>query len=917
MFERLLEDFDLRKVSNDAITLHNKLGYVFTLSLAKSFPPILHTTLAGPDRPIPPQTNLVKNSAELTVPLPSLLDRDDERKIIRFELADGKQVTLDYSSDIFLQVTESLVDEDGDQQDKRLVFGTVPRRGYVLGEHGITRYSRLIEGSIHVGLGEKGAPLDLTGRLFELTGTDAAAYDAYTTDPLYKHTPFLITVAKPYKTFSHGVVQPSSYAQYHSSNSDGTWDIHHKRSDPQGYFSRYSQDWGGLDEYIIFDSPNGESQGKSNGHTNGVDSSWKLEKEVLDRQRDTGNTNTGLRYLTRTFADLVGKPLLVPRDWLGYLASGMGLGESDEPQAQMLLEGWPDMCKESDIPCSGMHLSSGYTAGEEDGNRYVFTMNKKRYPDFKAMVATFHRAGIKIAPNIKPYLLSTHPEYKKLEQAGALFTDPFYDPPATVTTPIWSSGVGSSEKGSWSDMTSAATRQWWHDGVKSLVELGCDAMWNDNNEYLLHLDTVLAECDDESRPHNAPKGKLNVGLLGRMYHTELMGKISHDTCLELHPDRRPFVLTRSGNVGTFKYAASTWSGDNYTSWKTLQGSVAMGLNAGLSLMQCYGTDVGGFAGPLPSPELFVRWVQFGCLNQRFCIHSFKPNKKDPSGTKTTNMPWMYPEVTPLVRKAIKRRYELLPFFNTLNWESHLHAEPPNSWLGHGEFGRDINLYTEEVLNGFDFWLGTGRLLVAGAYFPGQTKKAVYFPQTHLEDKTPYIRLSQDPASTIQLFEAGTTDEVDIPLDEFAIFARAGTVLPIGRDHATVTALRGISRIAGDGVEVQLKEEGGVVSLDDWRGIEIFPPPVNSTPSNFAGKGNWVEDDGVSRLPKTTIIDVEYTATAEEVVVTARFLKHDFLVAWGSQLWVVLPPGDARKVQGGVLGEDAHGRKAWKTEVGQE
>jgi alpha-glucosidase (family GH31 glycosyl hydrolase) len=50
-------------------------------------------------------------------------------------------------------------------------------------------------------------------------------------------------------------------------------------------------------------------------------------------------------------------------------------------------------------------LSSGYTVGE-DGNRYVFTMNKKRYPDFKGMVSHFHKAGIKVIPNIKPCKLN-------------------------------------------------------------------------------------------------------------------------------------------------------------------------------------------------------------------------------------------------------------------------------------------------------------------------------------------------------------------------------------------------------------------------------------------------------------------------------------------------------------------------------
>jgi alpha-glucosidase len=42
----------------------------------------------------------------------------------------------------------------------------------------------------------------------------------------------------------------------------------------------------------------------------------------------------------------------------------------------------------------------------------------------------------------------------------------------------------------------------------------------------------------------------------------------------------------------------------------------MGLNAGLSLLAGYGHDVGGFFGPRPSAELFVRWVQNGIFHPR-------------------------------------------------------------------------------------------------------------------------------------------------------------------------------------------------------------------------------------------------------------------------------------------------------------
>lgn len=117
------------------------------------------------------------------------------------------------------------------------------------------------------------------------------------------------------------------------------------------------------------------------------------------------------------------------------------------------------------------------------------------------------------------------------------------------------------------------------------------------------------------------------------------------------------------------------------SWHNMRGSQAIQLNCGMSLIQSTGTDVGGFGGPLPSPELFVRWVQLGVTHARFCIHSWKPDKDDPSGSRNTNTPWMvrslaltvkkspligqYPEVLPVVRKEIKWRYEHLPFLSVL------------------------------------------------------------------------------------------------------------------------------------------------------------------------------------------------------------------------------------------------------------
>lgn len=68
----------------------------------------------------------------------------------------------------------------------------LPLRSYVLDGPGIAQYTRYFRNSLHVGLGEKAAPFDLSGRHFTLSATDCFGYDVHRTDPMYKHIPLLI-----------------------------------------------------------------------------------------------------------------------------------------------------------------------------------------------------------------------------------------------------------------------------------------------------------------------------------------------------------------------------------------------------------------------------------------------------------------------------------------------------------------------------------------------------------------------------------------------------------------------------------------------------------------------------------------------------------------------------------------------------
>jgi alpha-glucosidase len=428
---------------------------------------------------------------------------------------------------------------------------------------------------------------------------------------------------------------------------------------------------------------------------------------------------------------------------LGYLGSTMSYTES--PNAQEQLAQFVQLCKQHKMPCDLFHLSSGYSTGS-DGKRYVFTWNKSKVPNPKEMTKTFHDAGIKIAANVKPWLLTTHPDYEIVLQQKAFIRtcDTEYKPELST---LWSGGAFQSSDGAYFDFTNQQAYNWWKSKAKEqLLEYGIDMLWNDNNEF---------EIWDDDAQCNGFSSTIPIGLI-RPIQTLLMNRASFEAQLEHAPTKRPFVLTRSGSPGLQRYA-QTWSGDNFSDWNALQYNIPMGLSLSISGFFNTGHDTGGFAGPKPDQELFIRWIQSTIFNPRFCVHSWNTDN-------TVNELWMYPECIDHVRGLIQFRYKLIPYLYTSLYKSVKDAVPVIRPLVY-EFPDDEKVHESS----FEFMCGDS-LLVACVTEHNATTKKIYLPKG-----AQWYRYG----STNETIPGGSTIQVDVSdIRTIPLFVRAGSIIPL-------------------------------------------------------------------------------------------------------------------------------------------
>ena len=80
-----------------------------------------------------------------------------------------------------------------------------------------------------------------------------------------------------------------------------------------------------------------------------------------------------------------------------------------------------ELCVKHEVPCSSFQMSSGYTS--IGTKRYVFHWNRDKFPEPAAFAAEFAAAGVHLAANIKPCLLTDHPRYAECRDAGLFLRD--------------------------------------------------------------------------------------------------------------------------------------------------------------------------------------------------------------------------------------------------------------------------------------------------------------------------------------------------------------------------------------------------------------------------------------------------------------------------------------------------------------
>ena len=349
--------------------------------------------------------------------------------------------------------------------------------------------------------------------------------------------------------------------------------------------------------------------------------------------------------LLKQFILRTGKPVLPP-DWaFGVWISANGWNSDAEVDAQL------KALKQYDYPADVMVLEAW-----SDERTFYRWNGAEHWVNPAEAVRRIREAGLHLILWQIPVIKQEHDgapgaqlledEREAVEKKLCIFLKSGV--PYRIPEGVWFSGS------LLPDFTNPETLAWWFEKRKYLLDMGVEGFKTDGGEFLLDDTAVLHDGSSGMEAHNQYPGQYIAAYHRFMEENGVRG----------------LTFSRADSTGA-QTRPIHWAGDQLSTWNELRSQLRAGISAGLSGVLFWGFDIGGFAGELPSVELYLRATEFGCFSPVMQWHAeprsgqFYATHED--GFNNDRSPWNLadklhePRILEISVKYAKLRKALQPY----------------------------------------------------------------------------------------------------------------------------------------------------------------------------------------------------------------------------------------------------------------
>ncbi len=430
---------------------------------------------------------------------------------------------------------------------------------------------------------------------------------------------------------------------------------------------------------------------------------------------------------------ITGKQPLPPRWLLGNFASRFGYKSQDEVMNVV------DAFNKQDIPVDAVVLDLYWFGKDIKGHMGNLSWDTATFPEPEKMISELREQDVKTVLITEPFILTTSKQWDSAVENNALAQN---DQGTPYTFDFYFGNTGLV------DVFSEAGQDWFWQYYEKLAAQGVAGWWGDLGEPEVHPDDIQHAWSEAGLGSQTVSGTEVHNGYGHQW-----AKTVYNNLTELQSDTRPFVLMRSGFLGSQRYGMVPWTGDVSRSWGGLKPQVELALQMSVFGLAYTHSDLGGFAGgDTFDAELYTRWLQFGTFSP-----VFRPHAQDNIAPE----PVFHDDpVKSIAREFIQLRYDMLPYNYSLAFENALFGTPLMRPLA---MVFNENKWFESAKS----YMWGDALLVSPVTQPNQQTWAVELP--------PGIWF--DFFSSAK-YQGGKTVDYPLTQDNFPVWVKAGSFMPM-------------------------------------------------------------------------------------------------------------------------------------------